>query len=238
MCGRFTLVHTIEELARIFAVRLWKLDLPPSFNIAPSQQTAVVLGGEGAHIFRTMQWGLVPAWAKDLNIGNRMINARSETAHEKPAFRTPFKRRRCIVPATGFYEWKKTRDAKVPYYITSETGKVLPLAGLWDRWESDRDTVMDTFTILTTHANRTVANIHDRMPVILDDSGWQAWLNTPPEKADTLHPLLKPFEEDQLRAYPVSRRVNNPSNNDVELLQEVGIGEPGKSPPGETPSLF
>ena len=185
-----------------------------------------------------MHWGLVPSWAKDSNIGNRMINARSETAHEKPAFRTPFKRRRCIVPASGFYEWKKTRDANVPYHVTSVAGKVLPLAGLWDRWESDRDTVMDTFTILTTHANRTVASIHDRMPVILDDSGWQAWLNTPPEKAGSLLPLLRPCEEDQLRAYPVSRRVNSPANNDAGLLQEVGTREPEEGSPGETPSLF
>jgi len=233
MCGRFTLVHNAETLARIFAVQMWKFDFQPSFNIAPSQQSVVVLGGRDNSVFRTMQWGLIPSWAKDARISSRLINARAETAFEKPTFRMPFKKRRCIVPASGFFEWKKTPGGRTPYYITSARADVLAFAGLWDRWEPDRNTVVDTFTILTTTAAEGIAPIHDRMPVILDQKGRQAWMNTPVKEAETLIPLLVPCENTLLTAFPVSPRVNNPANNDASLIEEVRIGESG-----ETPSLF
>jgi len=240
MCGRFTLIHTAEELARIFHIRHIGLAYPLSYNIAPSQETAVVLGSEGESVLRTMNWGLIPSWAKDAKIGNRMINARSETASEKPAFRIPFRRRRCVVPASGFYEWKKTADGKVPHYITSATGEVLPFAGLWDRWNKDRDTVVETFTILTTAANQTLAPIHDRMPVILNGRRWEEWLRTPESDLAKLQSLCAPSPSagGPLTVHPVSRRVNSPANNEPSLIRPVPGTADGGEPAAETPSLF
>jgi putative SOS response-associated peptidase YedK len=238
MCGRFTLVHTADELARLFQVRFQGLAITRSYNIAPGQETAVVLGSSGDHRLRSMRWGLIPSWAKDAAIGNRMINARAETAAEKPAFRNPFRRRRCVVPASGFYEWKRTADGKTPYYIASASGGVLPFAGLWDRWEADRDTVVETFTILTTVPNQTVGQIHDRMPVILTGDRWLEWLHKPERELEKLGSLLVPCPDDLLGLHPVSKRVNSPQNNDESLIEPVREPD-GKGPaPGETPSLF
>ncbi|MBN2490067.1 MAG: SOS response-associated peptidase [Planctomycetes bacterium] len=238
MCGRFTLIHTADELARIFQVRSHDLALAPSYNVAPRHSSAVVLGGPGQHELRLMHWGLIPSWATDARIGDRMINARAETAAEKPAFRQPFRRRRCVVPASGFYEWKRTADGKTPHYITSARGQVLPLAGLWDRWNVDRDTVVETFTIVTTVAGAALAPIHHRMPVILAGDRWLRWLHTPERQLEKLASLLVPCADDLLAIHPVSRRVNSPQANDAGLirpLEDSGAGEPA---PGETRSLF
>ena len=238
MCGRFALTHTAEELARIFRLRLQALDYVLSYNIAPGQETAVVVGGAHEHVPRAMRWGLIPHWADNAGIGSRLINARSETAAEKPSFRTAFRRRRCVVPASGFYEWKKTPDGKVPHYIHARNGSVLPFAGLWDRWEQDRDTVVDSFTILTTEANAVLLPVHDRMPVILEQTGWETWLGTREADAPGLVRLLRPCADDRLEAYPVSRRVNTPANNDPKLILPVRDPSGPETAPGETPSLF
>lgn len=242
MCGRFTLVHTADDLNRIFHVRVPELAYQLSFNVAPGQECPVVVGGK-AHHMRTMRWGLIPHWSKDASAGHRMINARAETAREKPAFRMPYRRRRCVVPASGFYEWQKTEAGKIPHYITAVDCSVLPFAGLWDRWDQDRDTVIETFTILTTTPNEEVAPVHDRMPVILAPDRWEAWLKTPEEKLDDLMPMLAPAPAGKLRLFPVSRRVNSPGNNDADLIRPVSDGPSGEippeaTPPGHTPDLF
>src|SRR5210317_2143755 len=167
MCGRFVLENSPEQLMKVY--RLSSLpELSPRYNIAPSQQIAVIRqqnGGDRELVF--MQWGLIPSWAKDPTVSYKMINARSETAHEKPSFKQAFRSRRCIIPATGFYEWETIGKEKIPHYIHLYGGEIMSLAGLWERWKSPEGEEIKTCTILTTAANSLVRHLHDRMPVIL-----------------------------------------------------------------------
>jgi putative SOS response-associated peptidase YedK len=238
MCGRLTRDFTWAELHDLLDLR-WpeSTKITPSWNVAPTQTTPIVrLAPEGPHAGERelveMKWGLVPFWAKDPAIGSRMINARGETVAEKPAFRAAFKSRRCIVPASGFYEWKKTggasssaglftggskKPAKQPYYITPADGKILAFAGLWESWDTG-DGPLETFTIITTTPNAMMAELHDRMPVILDPECVGAWLNLELSKGDALA-LLRPAPDETLGCREVSTRVNSPVNNDASLLQ-------------------
>jgi putative SOS response-associated peptidase YedK len=241
MCGRFTLTTSVRELADLF--QAMEVELPaalPQYNIPPSAQVLAVrqLPGQEGRQLVPLRWGLIPHWATDPAIGNRLINARAETAAGKPSFRDAFRRRRCLVPANGFFEWKKQGGTKEPYYLHLRDGRPFAFAGLWERWLGPSDQPVETCTILTTDANDLVRSIHDRMPVILPSDAYARWLDPQLQDPEMLQPLLRPFPAEQMAAYPVSRLVNNPRHNDAKCLEPVG-GQGKTAPPPETqPSLF
>lgn len=223
MCGRFTLFAPGDVLAAMFGVDKAP-SLAPRYNIAPSQPVAAARvspeGGnrELAHI----RWGLLPSWAKDPSASAPMINARAETVSEKPSFRSAFRRRRCLVPADGFYEWGRTPGRKQPYYIRFRDGRPFSIASLWERWEGPDGSVLDSCALITTAANDAVSPIHDRMPVILGPKDYDLWLDPAVEAKEALLPLLRAFPAEEMAAFPVGLRVNNPKIDIpacIELLQ-------------------
>ena len=218
MCGRYTLKTPVEELAEEFGFEASSVELPPNYNVAPTQQVAAVLEEGDERRLEVLRWGLIPSWADDPGIGSRMINARAETAPEKPSFRRAFRERRCLIPADGFYEWQRTNGAKQPYYIRMKEGHPFAFAGLWESWKDDDGPEVRSCTILTTKPNALTAEIHDRMPVILPPGSYDAWLD-PEAERDELYGLLAPYPEDEMEAYPVSRFVNSPSNNDPRCIE-------------------
>ena len=216
MCGRFALSISPIELARQLGLP-FEPDLQPRFNIAPGQDVAAVIETDGrSRTLSMLRWGLVPSWARDPAIGNRMINARSETAAEKPAFREALRRRRCLIPASGFFEWKKTGRSKQPFYVKPRDG-FFTFAGLWERWRSkNEDRELLSCTILTTRPNRLVATLHDRMPVIIPPASYSDWFTR-----DVAHlgDLFEPHPEQTLTAYAVGRAVNNVKNESPSLIE-------------------
>ena len=218
MCGRFSLGATIR-VGQLFDLPNWP-ETPPRYNIAPSQEVPAVIQNRevGGREFRPFRWGLVPSWAKDPAIGNRTINARSETAATKPAFRKPFGERRCLILADGFYEWKRDGSRKQPYYIKLRDGEPFAFAGLWDHWAPADGQPLETCTILTTTPNALVQPIHDRMPVILPSNAYGAWLDRTVSDVPTVQALLTPYPADEMIAYPVSTRVNNPAHDTPECV--------------------
>ena len=215
MCGRFTLFEPDQVLAREFGVS----DFPPRsprYNIAPSQPITAVRAapsGSGREI-ALLRWGLIPSWSKGPATGNRLINARAETAREKPSFRNAFRRHRCLIPTSGFYEWQRQERGKQPYFVRMRNGHPFAFAGLWDRWERPDEGAVETCTILTTAANDVLAPIHDRMPVIVPPGEYDRWLDPSLRDPDSLAPLLVPFPPEEMLAFPVSPRVNAPSTDD------------------------
>ena len=224
MCGRFAQASPPEAIAQLFDLPLSAVPpYQPRYNLAPTQPALVLRlrprTQEKQLTF--LLWGLIPSWAKDPSIGQRLINARAETLAEKPAFRAAFRRRRCLVPADGFYEWKQTGNGKQPYFITRKDGKPLALAGLWERWQSPDGSVLETFTLITTQPNDLVARIHHRMPAILPQDSFDLWLN-PLTDLETVSDLLRtPYPAALLQAYPVSPRVNNPAHDDPDLIEPL-----------------
>jgi putative SOS response-associated peptidase YedK len=216
MCGRYTLSTPAGRLAEEFQLD-GSAEITPSYNVAPTQQVAAVLEDEGGRRLEMLRWGLVPSWADDPDIGARMINARSETAPEKPSFRSAFRRRRCLIPADGFYEWKRENGGKQPYYFRMHDGRPFAFAGLWESWEKG-DGTLRTCTILTTRANAVLEDVHDRMPVILPHDAYNAWLD-PDADREELGELMIPYGGDDLETYPVSRFVNSPRNNDERCVE-------------------
>ena len=222
MCGRYTLSTPVEKLAEEFDVSGPLPDLPPNYNVAPSQEVAaIVAGGDGERRLELLRWGLIPAWADDPGIGSRMINARSETAAEKPSFRRAFKERRCLIPADGFYEWQKTNGGKQPYHLKMRDGRLFAFAGLWESWKGDEEGEIRSCTILTTDANDLVGEVHHRMPVILPPETYDLWLDPAVREAEQLLSVLGPYPTEDMEAYPVSRRVNNPSNDEPGCVESV-----------------
>jgi putative SOS response-associated peptidase YedK len=221
MCGRFTLTADQDSFEDRFSFTGFDLGWVPSFNIAPTQEVLTVTNDGSENRPELMRWGLVPSWAKDPKIGNRMINARSETLTEKPSFRTAFERRRCLIPADGFYEWKREGKAKKPMLITANPGGLFAFAGLWETWKQPDDCWLLTCAIITTSANEFMTSIHDRMPVILPRESEALWLD--PEERDTamLSELLLPYDSDRMEAYEVSTLVNSPRNNFPEVIEPV-----------------
>ena len=215
MCGRFAIYSSVQSIID-YAKTLNRLeDIKPNFNAAPSQMLPVVINkNEGAWL-DIFHWGLVPFWAKDPKIGYKMINSRAETIREKPTFRNAFKRRRCLIPANGFYEWKK--PGKVPHWIYLKDRELFTFAGIWEHWHGSDGTEIYSFSILTTEPNETMKPIHKRMPVILPREAEQLWLNpnTPKEK---LLELLQPYQG-EMGAFEVSREVGSPANNYPELME-------------------
>src|SRR5713226_2517593 len=213
MCGRFTYSKEFRELRIRFDL---DRDIPlfrPRFNIAPGQDVPVIVNAEGKKTLKAIRWGLVPVWAKDSAIGNRMINARAETLAEKPAFKRLLTKRRCLVPADGFYEWRKEGKGKVPLWISLKSGDLFSFAGLWDRWKKPDGGELESFTIVTTAPNEFIAPIHNRMPVILTGEGEKSWLD--PELTDIakLRALLAPYPSEEMTANYVSKLVNSPAND-------------------------
>ncbi|GAB4455153.1 MAG: SOS response-associated peptidase [Armatimonadaceae bacterium] len=223
MCGRFTQHHTTEEVQSRFVVSATLFDPVPRYNAAPTQPIAVVVqeASTRERILDGFQWGLIPFWAKDPAIGNKLINARSETVAEKPAYKGLLKRRRCIIPADGFYEWERREGGKVrqPFHFRRRDGNLFGFAGLWDQWDSPDGSSLLTCTILTTNANDTVGKVHDRMPVILQSPDDEAqWLDDTVSDTATLQALLLPYPDSLMEAVMVSRRVNSPMVDSLELI--------------------
>lgn len=218
MCGRFTLTQTTQQLAEAFQQFTPPPDFTPRYNIAPSQPVAVV-ANDGQQKIDFFVWGLIPSWAKDPTIGNRLINARAETLAEKPSFRAAYRRRRCLVLGDGFYEWQKNPDkSKTPMYIQLESRQPFAFAGLWEQWYSSEGDEVLSCTIITTKPNDFVAKIHNRMPVILPPEAYEPWLDPTEQKPERLQPLLGPFPAEQMTAYPVSRLVNNPRHDSPDCI--------------------
>ena len=222
MCGRYTLGAPDDDLADLF-------DLPevpslePRYNIAPTQPVAVVRLAEAREVreLQMLHWGLIPSWSQDAGVGARMINARSETAAAKPSFRAAFRHRRCLIPADGFYEWQRTGGRKQPHYIRRRDQGPFALAGLWEHWEGPEGPVIESCTILTTASNELLGPLHDRMPVILDPAAYAEWLDPSITDAARVRPFLRPYEADDLVAYPVSTHVNNPRNDDRRCIEPL-----------------
>ena len=233
MCGRYT--QTREPWEFSDTALAWKPPEPdfwvPRYNIAPSQLGWVVPNEEERAV-RAYRWGLIPPWAKDASFGNRTINARAETLHEKAAFKDAFSRRRCLVLADGFYEWKREGKRKVPHCIRMKSGEPFVFAGLWDRWKSPEGEWVRSFTIITTEANALMAPVHHRMPVILGPEAYERWLDPKPVDTERVRQLLQPFDPERMEIYPVSELVNSPDNDAPELLL------PRKAAPGDQTSLF
>jgi putative SOS response-associated peptidase YedK len=219
MCGRFTLTATSEMIQQAFNLDTLPQTTPPRYNIAPSQPVALITN-ENPRELTFHRWGLIPSWSKDPKIGSRMINARAETAHEKPSFRAAFKRRRCLIPATGFYEWQKRGEKdKSPMYVHLKDHALFAFAGLWEVWHSPEGDEIRTCTILTTEPNSLVKPIHNRMAVILEQAHYADWLA--PEELPTteLMPLLKAYDAAQMRVYEVSKTVNSPYNDSPQCIE-------------------
>jgi putative SOS response-associated peptidase YedK len=217
MCGRYTLRTPVDSLVETFEIEEYPSSVTPNYNIAPTQEVAAVVEENEKRKLEMLRWGLIPSWAKDPAIGNKMINARAETVAEKPSFRSAFKNRRCLIIADGFYEWRKTDNGKQPYHIKMEDGSPFAFAGLWETWKDDEE--IRSCTIITTGANDLMEEIHHRMPVILHPEDSALWLDPDFDEKEPLTTLLKPYPADAMEAYPVSRRVNKPSNNEPSVLE-------------------
>ncbi len=220
MCGRFALFSPQEILAAMFGVEGDRFPAA-SYNIAPSRDVAAVRmapEGRARRELALLRWGLVPSWAKDPAMGNRMINARVETAPGKPAFRSAFRRRRCLVPADGFYEWRKAGGRKQPYYVRMADGRPFAFAGLWEHWEGPGGDV-SSCTLLTTDANDLLAPIHDRMPVIVAPGDYGRWLDPEAHDAAALLPLLRPYPPAGMVVFPVRTLVNSPATDDPRCIE-------------------
>jgi putative SOS response-associated peptidase YedK len=228
MCGRFLNKLPVEEIARIFRTTNPLPNYPARYNIAPTTPVLTVRFNPETkeRSLDPLRWGLVPYFVKDLSFGNRCINARAETAATSPAFRAAFKTRRCIIPASGFYEWKRAPEGKVPYAIVPADEPLFAFAGLWENWRDkahgESAEWVRTCAIITGEPNELVRPIHDRMPVILPESVWSKWLGEEPIKKIELQAMLKPFPADRMRAYPISTRINSVKNEGPELIEAVG----------------
>lgn len=224
MCGRFVLAFEAGLLAEFFGLSEAPL-VSPRYNIAPSQDVKGIRVEEGKRRLVLLHWGLIPSWAVDPKIGFRTLNARAETAHKAPAFRSAFRAKRCLIPASGFFEWDKKGGGKQPFFIYREDGKPLAFAGLWERWHNkEGKKVIESCTILTTDANETVGRLHNRMPVILESESFNLWLDPEVTSIEKLSPLLHPAREGILTMYPVSTYVNKATNEGKQCIEPVEEG--------------
>jgi putative SOS response-associated peptidase YedK len=227
MCGRYRLSRRKQILEEHFDTADWQDDWSSRYNIAPTQPVPVIRQHpkEAVRQISSMRWGLVPSWAKSPSGAAGMINARSETAAAKPAFRDPLKFRRCLIPADAFYEWKRIGTSKQPYCFELNDGKLFAFAGLWDGWKDGNGNWLRTCTILTTTPNAVTSAVHDRMPVILDPGNYDLWLDPGMQNVAAVSELLMPYDARLMRSYPVSSRVSNVANDDEECARPVEIAE-------------
>ena len=233
MCGRFALKSPLPDIVAMFNL-ICQESPPPRYNIAPGQPVWAICQQAGKPEVAPLLWGLVPEWAKDPAIGNRMINARAEGVAQKPAFRDAYRYRRCVIPADGFYEWGKTARGKQPYFIHRQDNRPLWLAGLWEHWQDAPGNELETCTIITTSANELVGKLHDRMPVILELEESKTWLNESTAK-ETMAQLLRPAAKGLLQMYPVSPQVNRVGNDSPSCIAKV---EPQAKPAAPERGLF
>ncbi len=222
MCGRFAFFSPREAVIKAFPLAIGRLP-EPRFNVTPSQNVLIIRADEtetGGLITDDCRWGLVPCWAKDPSMGNRMINARAETVAEKPAYRQSFSRRRCLILADGFYEWQQGENGKRPYFISRRDSQPFGMAGLWDQWAKSPDEPLRSCTLMTVPANEFMQQLHHRMPVLLDWSAGSQWLKST-ATAEHLLQLLLGRQSSELQAWPVSKAVNNPVNDSEQLITRV-----------------
>ena len=217
MCGRYRLTRA-EKMAQYFDAEFTG-ELRPRYNIAPTQPVPVVRATDSGRVISSMRWGLIPSWAKDASMAQ--INVRSETLLEKPAFKESSERRRCLIPADGFYEWRRTSQTKQPFHFGMKDDALFALAGIWDRWTSTEGQIVESCAILTTTANELLKDVHDRMPVILHPNHYHAWLTAPALRSHHFAHLLVPYEAELMRRYPVSSLVNSPENDVPACAVEV-----------------
>lgn len=224
MCGRFSQTATPEIIAEQFGVN-GSLLFQPRYNIAPSQSIAAIRIEPDTTTRKLvmLRWGLIPSWAKDAKIGNQCINAKAETVAEKPSFRSAFKKRRCLIVATGFYEWQVQGARKQPMWIGLRNKRPFAFAGLWEHWTPTEGAAIESCTIITTEPNALMQSIHNRMPVILTPHDYDLWLDPTMQEVETVKPLLRPFTSDELVAYPVSTLVNNPRHDAPQCLEPVSV---------------
>lgn len=224
MCGRFTLHHDASQVAMRFDAERVLFSPEARYNVAPQQSVSAVRidMSDGARLLEGLRWGLVPFWAKEPGIGNKMINARAETLAEKPSFKAALMRRRCLIPSDGFYEWDKAGGTRQPVHFRLKDGGLFAFAGLWEEWRDpaapEDAPPLRTCTIITTEPNETVGRYHDRMPVILSQEDESFWLDPAVRRPDDLLPLLAPLPDDRMESYAVSRRVNSPATDDPSLV--------------------
>ena len=222
MCGRFAQRSDPKRLAKEF-----KLTEVPNvearYNIAPTQDILSVRRTEDGREAAMLKWGLVPSWAKDVSIGAKLINARSETVTEKPSFRQAFKKRRCIIPADGFYEWQRTEGRKQPFFFQMRDESPFGFAGLWERWQGVDGQTIESCTILTTEANEVLRPVHDRMPVILHPDDYELWLDEDVRKQGLLKDLMQPYPAEEMMSYPVSMAINSPHNQGATLIERMTV---------------
>ncbi len=221
MCGRYTLHHAPKEIAERFGVEPNDKLLAPRYNIAPSQTVPAIRRSDGARELAGLKWGLIPYWAKDPKIGNSLINAKAETIAEKPSFKQALAKRRCLIPADGFYEWRKRgKEPSQPIYVRRRDGGLFAFAGLWEAWKTPEGETLETCTIITVEPNEMISKIHHRMAAILRPDDEAAWID-PQSGIDDLLRLLRPYESDELEAIPVSRAVNSPTRDEPALIAPV-----------------
>jgi putative SOS response-associated peptidase YedK len=224
MCGRYTIIASPEALRALFGYEE-QPNFPPRYNVAPTQPIAIVRLLDGKRHFALVRWGLLPSWVKDPKTFTLLINARGESAAEKPAFRAAMKRRRCLIPADGFYEWQAAGERKRPFYVHAKSGAPLAFAGLWETWTGPNGEELETAAIVTTQANRTLKPIHDRMPAIVPPEGFDLWLDGAAVDATTAAALIAPAPDSLLEAYEISTAVNRTANDDPKLLEPVVPGQ-------------
>jgi putative SOS response-associated peptidase YedK len=227
MCGRYRLSRRKQLIEEHFDAPDWQDDWSPRYNIAPTQPIPVIRQHpeEPVRQISTMRWGLVPSWAKDTSGAARMINARSETAATKPAFRDPLRYRRCLIPADAFYEWKRTATSKQPYCFEVNDGELFAFAGLWDGWKDASGQWVKSCSILTTTPNAVTSAVHDRMPVILGKDDYDVWLDPGMTNVQVISEMLRPCDARLMRCYPVSTRINHVANDDEECSRPVEIAQ-------------
>jgi putative SOS response-associated peptidase YedK len=227
MCGRYRLSRRKQLVDEYFGSVSGEEEWNPRYNVAPTQTVPVIRQNpkEPVRELSLMRWGLVPSWAKDSSVAAMMINARSETASTKPAFRDALKSRRCLIPADAFYEWQKTGKAKQPYCFEVDEGELFAFEGIWDRWKDPSGNALETCSILTTSPNAVTSPVHDRMPVILDPDSYDLWLDPGMKDVSAVSELLKPCDARLMRCYPISTRINHVANDDEECSAPVELAQ-------------
>ena len=220
MCYRFVRESKLIDVAEEFSVDDIDTDLQPSYNVAPTQDIPAIIH-DGTRRIVLRRWGLVPPWARDISIGNKLLNARAETITEKPSFRLAFKKRRCLIPANGYYEWRKEEKRKIPVYVRLKSEELFVMAGLWERWTSPEGKQVSSCTIITIASNDWLKPVNDRMPVIIPKDRVSGWLDAAVHSEEFLLPMLQPYDADSMEAHDVSTIVNSPKNNSPENIKPV-----------------
>lgn len=221
--------HATEDVAERFAVEQTLLELKPRFNIAPSQPVAAIIQRE-SRVMQELKWGLVPSWARDPAIGNRMINARAETLAEKPAFRAAFARGRCLIPASGYFEWKRHGNLRQPMLVRRQSGEPFVMAGLYERWQTAEEGILRSCSIITTEPNDVAASVHHRMPAILTHDAAEIWMDRDLADPDALSSILRPYPLSDLVVHAVSDRVNRATDDDPSMIEPAAPVQPQQDP--------